>query len=187
MPTAGQYSGYIQDPSGMYYSPQEFYGPGGISQTAGQMGVTGLQGQQQMGLQGLVGQQQSSLAAQLAQQQQSVEEARWRRAMEFIQSLGIMPQLTGGAMGGQYGGQVASQRAQPAIRSYEQAKRGISQNIAGRGMGLSSASENAQGQAYGELARGLAEAGTYGDVAQQNLQYSLLGQLLQMGGGGGRY
>jgi hypothetical protein len=129
--------------------------------------------------------QQTNQPAQLQQQQfqqtGQLESDRWNRVMTFLQSMG----LSGGQAGSglsqglqNFSGQAASLKAQPAIRSYDNAKRTISNQMAGRGMSLSSASDKAQGQAYGDLARALAEAGTYGDVSAQGLQYSLLGDIL---------
>ena len=131
-------------------------------------------------LQGQQTNQPAQLQQQQFEQQGQMESDRWNRVMTFLQSMGLAPETGGGLSQGlqNYSGQVASMKAQPAIRSYDNAKRGIANQMASRGMSLSSAAERSQGQAYGELSRALAEAGTMGDVSAQGLQYSLLGDIL---------
>jgi hypothetical protein len=134
---------------------------------------TWLQGQQQN--------QPAQLQQQQFQQQGQMEGDRWNRVMAFLQQMGLAGGQAGGGLSQglqNFSGQTASLKAQPAIRSYDNAKRTIANQTAGRGMSLSSAAERSQGQAYGELARALAEAGTYGDVSAMGLQYSLLGDIL---------
>jgi hypothetical protein len=132
----------------------------------------------------LQGQQQntpSSVQAQQFQGQGQLEADRWSRIQAWLQKMGLTGDTAGSGLSQglqNFSGQAASLKAQPAIRSYDNAKRTISNQMAGRGMSLSSASDKAQGQAYGDLVRALAEAGTYGDVSAQGLQYSLLGDIL---------
>ena len=130
---------------------------------------------------------QSSLMGQQIEGRSKLAAESWSRVMDFLKQMGIINPGGGGLSQGlqQFSGQTASMRSAPAIRSYENQKRTVANTIGGRGMGLSSAAENASAQAYGELARALSEAGTYGDVAAQGLQYGLLGDLLRFAGTGG--
>ena len=124
----------------------------------------------------------SSLSQQDFQQNAQADAAQWSRVMEFLKSIGILGPSGGMGLGQglqQFAGQSASLKAEPAIRSYERAKSDVANRLGSRGMSLSSAGDRAYGEAYGDLSRALAEAGTFGDVSAQGMQYSLLGDILR--------
>jgi hypothetical protein len=110
----------------------------------------------------------------------ALDEARWKRAMEFLQGGGFNQVMSGM---GSYGDQYASAKAQPAIRNFQNQRRDVANRIGARGMSLSSANDQAMGETYGTLSRALAEAGTAGDVAQKELGMNFLSQLLQFARG----
>jgi len=118
---------------------------------------------------------QMKLKASLAQ---ALEEARWNRVMGFMGQSGMSDQLN---MKG-FGGQVSALASEAPMRGYQQAKRDVSNNMAARGMSLGTANDRSYGEAYGNLSRSLATAGTAGEVANKQMVFSLLGELLKMGG-----
>lgn len=111
--------------------------------------------------------------------QSALEEARWQRVMGFLGSTGLMGQFQAG---NQYGGQVSALAAEQPLRGYAQRKRDISNRYAARGMSLSGTHDYSLGQAQGGLSQALATAGTAGDVAQKQLSFNLLAELLRLGG-----